>query len=87
MRGDAAKIFTSTYRRRISSRLQASPMVPPTAPVFFFGVMYDNLTPDPNDPEVLIKIDITNAFNTMCRFLTIDCVSGRVWYCLAMLVA
>ena len=40
--------------------------------------MYDNLTPDPNNPEELIKIDIANAFNTLCLFLTLNCVSGTV---------
>jgi hypothetical protein len=27
------------------------------------------LTSDPNDPEVIIKIDVSNAFNTTCRAL------------------
>ena len=34
-------------------------------------------TSDPNDPEVIIKIDISNAFNTACRALTLDVLSGR----------
>jgi hypothetical protein len=39
---------------------------------------YDNLdTSDPNDPEVIIKIDISNVFNTTCRVLTLDVLSGR----------
>ena len=42
------------------------------------SVFYDNLdTSDPNDPEVIIKIDISNAFNTTCRALTLDVLSGR----------
>jgi hypothetical protein len=42
------------------------------------SVFYDNLdTSDPNDPEVIIKIDISNAFNTTCRTLTLDFLSGR----------
>ena len=42
------------------------------------SVFYDNLdTSDPNDPEVIIKIDISNAFNTTCRALTLDVLSGH----------
>jgi hypothetical protein len=42
------------------------------------SVFYDNLdTSDPNDPEVIIKIDTTNAFNTTCRALTLNVLSGR----------
>jgi hypothetical protein len=40
---------------------------------------YDNLdTSDPNDPDVIIKIDISNAFNTTDRVFTLDVLSGRV---------
>ena len=43
------------------------------------SVFYDNLhTSDPNDPEVIIKIDISNSFNSTCRVLTLDVLSGRV---------
>jgi hypothetical protein len=39
---------------------------------------YDNLdTSDPNDPDVIIKIDISNGFNTTDRALTLDVLSGR----------
>ena len=42
------------------------------------SVFYDNLdTSDPNDPEVVIKIDISNVFNTTCRALTLDVLRGR----------
>ena len=42
------------------------------------GLFYDNLdTSDPNDPEVIIRIDISNAFNTTCRARTLDVLSGR----------
>ena len=30
-----------------------------------------------SDPEVIIKIDISNAFNSTCRALTLDILSGR----------
>ena len=43
------------------------------------SVFYDSLdTSDPNDPEVIIKIEISNAFNSLCRALTVDVLSGRV---------
>ena len=32
-------------------------------------------TSDPNDHEVIIKIDISNVFNTTCRVLTLDVLS------------
>ncbi len=32
---------------------------------------------DPNDPDVIIKIDISNSFNTTTRALTLDMISGR----------
>jgi hypothetical protein len=32
---------------------------------------------DPNDPDVIIKIDISNAFNTTDRTFTLDMISGR----------
>ncbi len=42
------------------------------------SVFYDNLdTSDPNDPDVIIKIDVSNAFNTTDRALTLDMISGR----------
>jgi hypothetical protein len=45
---------------------------------FTVSVFYDNLdTSDPNDPDVIIKIDVSNAFNTTDRALTLDMISGR----------
>jgi hypothetical protein len=42
------------------------------------SVFYDNLdTSDPNDPEVIIKIDISSGFNTTSRALALDVLSGR----------
>jgi hypothetical protein len=38
---------------------------------------YDNLDTT-SDPEVIIKIDISNAFNTTCRALTLDVLSGQL---------
>jgi hypothetical protein len=33
-------------------------------------------TSDDTDPEVIIKIDISNVFNNECRVLTLDVLSG-----------
>jgi hypothetical protein len=42
------------------------------------SVFYDNLdTSDPNDPDVIIKIDVSNAFNTTDHVLTLDMINGR----------
>ena len=42
------------------------------------STFYDSLdTTDLNDPEVIIKIDISNVFNSTCRDLTLDIISGR----------
>jgi hypothetical protein len=42
------------------------------------SVFYDNLDiSDPNDPDVIIKIDVSNVFNTTDRDLTLDMISGR----------
>ena len=42
------------------------------------SVFYDSLnTSDPTDPEVIFKIDVSNAFNTTCRARTLDVLSGR----------
>jgi hypothetical protein len=39
---------------------------------------YDNLdVSDPTDPEVIIKIDVANAFNSTDRGLTLDVLSGH----------
>ena len=46
--------------------------------VKILSVFYDNLdTTDLNDPEMIIKIDISNDFNSTCRVLTLDILSGR----------
>jgi len=76
VRKEAAKLFTSTYDNFIQTagiRDGASHCAK------ILSVFYDNLnTSDPNDPDVIIKIDISNAFNTTNRDLTLDMISGRV---------
>ena len=32
---------------------------------------------DPSDPDVIIKLDISNAFNALCRQLTLDALGGK----------
>ena len=77
VRNETAKLFTSAYDNFIQTagiRDDASHCAKN------LSVFYDNLdtTSDPNDPEVIIKIfDISNAFNTTCRALTIDVLSGH----------
>ena len=31
----------------------------------------------PNDPEVIIKVDVCNAFNSSDRAFSLDCINGR----------
>ena len=38
--------------------------------------MYATLNSDPTDPDVLIKIDIVNVFNMLCRSLSLDVLGG-----------
>jgi hypothetical protein len=57
---------------------QVSEMVPHTAlrssRVFMIILVPHRIL---NDPEVIIKIDISHAFNTTCRALTLDVLSGH----------
>ena len=42
--------------------------------------MYTALNSDPSDPDVIIKLDISNAFNVrnvLCRQLTLDVLGGK----------
>ena len=40
--------------------------------------MYSALNSDPSDPDIIIKLDISNAFNVLCRSLTLDILEGKV---------
>jgi len=75
IRNEAAKLFTSSYDNFIQTagiRDGASHCAK------ILSVFYDNLdTSDSNDPDVIIKIDVSNAFNTTDRALTLDMISGR----------
>jgi hypothetical protein len=39
--------------------------------------MYAALNSDPSDPDVIIKLDISNSFNVLCRQLTLDVLGGK----------
>jgi hypothetical protein len=39
--------------------------------------MYTALNSDPSNPDVIIKLDISNAFNALCRQLTLDVLGGK----------
>jgi hypothetical protein len=75
IRNEAAKLFTSSYDNFIQTagiRDGASHCAN------LLSVFYDNLDiSDPNDPEVIIKIHVSNAFNSTDRPFTLDCISGR----------
>jgi hypothetical protein len=72
---EAANFLTSTYDNFIQTagiRDGASYCAK------ILSVFYDNLdASDPNDPDVIIKIDVSNAFNTTDRVFTLDMISGR----------
>ena len=76
VRKEVAKLFTSTYDNFIQTagiRDGASHCAK------ILSVFYDNLDiSDPNDPDVIIKIDVSNAFNITDRALTLDMINGRV---------
>jgi hypothetical protein len=75
IRNEAAKLFTSSSDNFIQTagiRDGASHCAK------ILSVFYDSLnTSDSNDPDVIIKIDVSNAFNTTDRALTLDMISGR----------
>jgi hypothetical protein len=39
--------------------------------------MYPALNSDPSGPDVIIQLDISNAFNALCRQLTLDVLGGQ----------
>jgi hypothetical protein len=75
VRNETAKLFTSTYDNFIQTTGIRHGVSHCTK---ILSIFYDSLdTTDLNDPEVIIKIDISNAFNSTCRALTLDIRSGR----------
>jgi hypothetical protein len=75
IRNEAAKLFTSSYDNFIQTagiRDGASHCAK------ILTCFYDKLdVSDPTDPEVIIQIDVANAFNSTNRGLTLDVLSGR----------
>jgi hypothetical protein len=41
------------------------------------SAMYASLNSDPSDPDVIIKLDMSNAFNVLCHRLTLDVLGGK----------
>jgi hypothetical protein len=75
IRNEAAKFFTSTYDNFIQT---AGIRDGASHSAKILSVFYDNLdTSDPDDPAVISKIDVSNAFNTTDRAITLDMISGR----------
>jgi hypothetical protein len=75
VRNEVAKLFTSTCDKFLQTT-GIRDGVSHCAKIL--SVFYDSLdTANPNDPELIMKIDISNAFNTTCRALTLDVLSGR----------
>jgi len=83
VRNEVAQIFTSTYDNFFFQTAGIRDGPPHCAKNL--SVFNDNLdTSGINDAEVIIKIDISNAFNTTCRALSLDALSGyasRDYFC------
>jgi hypothetical protein len=84
VRGPISRIFTSTYEfflqtaglqngdshcAKILSSMEDLTLTPLTESAA--------LNSDPSDPDVIIKLDISNAFNMLCRQLTLDVLGGK----------
>jgi hypothetical protein len=73
IRNEETKLFTSNYDNFIQTagiRDGASHC----AKVLL--IFYDNLDiSDPNDPEVIIQIDVCNVFNSTDRAFSLDCIN------------
>ncbi len=69
VRGPISKIFTSTYE----NFLQTAGLQDGTSHCAkILSDMYSALNSDPSDPDVIIKLDVSNAFNVLCRCLCGD---------------
>jgi hypothetical protein len=74
VRNEAAKLFSSTYNFIQTAGIRDG--ISHCAKIL--SGFYDNLdTSDPNDPDVIIKIGMSTAFDTACRALTLDVLNGR----------
>jgi hypothetical protein len=74
VRGPISRIFTSTYENNLhTAGLQDGASHCDK----ILSAMYAALNSDPSDPDVIIKLDISNAFNALCRHLTLDVLGGK----------
>ena len=67
-------IFKSTYEKTLQT---ASLQDGASHCAKILSAMYDALNSDPSDPDVIIKLDISNDFNALCRQLTLDVMGGK----------
>jgi hypothetical protein len=74
VRGPISKIFTSTYENFLQT---AGLQDGASHCAKILSAMYASLNSDPSDPDVIIKLDISNAFNVLCRRLTLDVLGGK----------
>ena len=73
VRGPVSNIFTSTYENFLQT---AGLKDGASHCAKILTSMYATLNSDPTDPDVIIKIDIVNAFNMLCRLLSLDVLGG-----------
>ncbi len=74
IRNEVAKLFTSSY----DNFIQTAGIRGASHCAKILTCFYANLdVSDPTDPDVIIKIDVANAFNSTNRGLTLDVLSGR----------
>jgi hypothetical protein len=74
VRGPISRIFTSTYEYLLQT---AGLQDGASHCAKILSSMYAALNSDPSDPDVIIKLDIPNAFNVLCRQLTLDVLGGK----------
>ena len=77
VRGPILRIFTSTYEKNLKKLQTAGLQDGAPLCVKILSSMYAALDSDPSDPDVIIKLDISNAFNALCRQLTLDVLGGK----------
>jgi hypothetical protein len=79
VRGPISKIFTSTYENFLQTAgLQdGASHCDKILSAMYASLNSDPSDSDPSDPDVIIKLDISNAFNVLCRRLTLDVLGGK----------
>ncbi len=74
VRGPISKIFTSTYENFLQT---AGLQDGASHCAKILSAMYSALNSDPFDPDVIIKLDISNVFNVLCSSSTLDVLGGK----------